>query len=73
MLLGHDLFLRFNMPPNMKEIERVGLVLGVRQHGDPYGPDKDKFSIHIKFSEELADNSIREAGKFLKMMDATQH
>ena len=72
MLLGHDLFLRFNMPPNMKEVERVGMVLGVRQQTDAY-EHKDKYSIHIKFSEGLAENSIREAGKFLKMLDATQH
>jgi CRP-like cAMP-binding protein len=76
MLLGHDLFLRFNMPPNMKQVERIGMVLGVRQQqsGDTYeGQKRDRYSIHIKFGEMLAETSIREAAKYLKMLDATQH
>ena len=73
MLLGHDLALRFNMPPNMKEVERVGMVLGVRQHTDAYEQKKDKYSIHIKFNEVLAEKTIIDTARFIKMLDATQH
>ncbi len=71
MLLGHDLYLRFNMPPNMKEVERIAMVLAVRHHTATY-EEKDHYSLHLKFDKNLAEKSIIEAAKFIRMMNATQ-
>lgn len=72
MLLGHDLYLRFNMPPNMKEVERIAQVLAVRHHSASF-EEKDQYSLHMKFDKGLAEKSIIEAAKFIRMINATQH
>ena len=72
MLLGHDLYLRFNMPPNMQEVERIAMVLAVR-HQKASFDDKEQYSLHMKFNKTLAEKSIIEAAKFIRMLDASQH
>ena len=67
MLLGHNLHLRFNMPPIMTEIEQIGKVLGVKRHAGGF-ETKEKYSVHVKFSETLPERSIVEAERFIKML-----
>ncbi|MDT8335582.1 MAG: cyclic nucleotide-binding domain-containing protein [Desulfurivibrionaceae bacterium] len=67
MLLGHNLHLRFNMPPDMAEIEQIGKVLGVRRHREAFDL-KERYSVHVMFSEILPEKSIVEAERFIKMI-----
>lgn len=67
MLLGHNLYLRFNMPPVMTEVKQVGKVLGVK-HQAAGSDSKEKYSVHVKFSKVLPESSIAEAERFLKML-----
>jgi CRP-like cAMP-binding protein len=67
MLLGHELHLRFNMPPVMREIEQFGQVLGVRRHVAGYAL-KERYSVHVKFREKLPEKAIGEAERFIKML-----
>lgn len=67
MLLGHNLYLRFNMPPVMTEVKQVGKVLGVAQADSP-----EKYSVHVKFSKVLPESAIAEAERFLKMLKVTE-
>jgi CRP-like cAMP-binding protein len=67
MLLGHNLHLRFNMPPVMTEIEQIGTVLGVKRCVEE-PEEKEKYSVHVKFSETLPEKSIIEAERFIKML-----
>jgi CRP-like cAMP-binding protein len=67
MLLGHNLHLRFNMPPNMVEVEQIGKVLGVKQHSAPF-ETRERYSVHVRFSEILPEKSIVEAERFIKMI-----
>lgn len=71
MLLGHDLHLRFNMPPVMTEIEQIGQVLGVKKHALAFEA-KEKYSVHVKFREMLPEKSIVEAERFINMMKITE-
>jgi CRP-like cAMP-binding protein len=66
MLLGNKLYLRFNMPPNMVEFERIGLALGVKHHPGATD-DLEKFSVHIKFDRWLSDKDIIETERFLRL------
>lgn len=66
MLLGNKLHLRFNMPPNMIEFERIGLALGVKHHDDAVN-SLEKYSVHIKFDRKLSDKDITETERFLKL------
>lgn len=66
MLLGNKLHLRFNMPPNMVEFERIGLALGVKRHVDSQD-SLEKFSVHIKFDRKLSDKDINETERFLRL------
>jgi len=66
MLLGNRLHLRFNMPPNMAEFERIGLALGVKHH-DGAVNNLEKYSVHIKFDQKLSDKDITETERFLKL------
>jgi len=66
MLLGNKLHLRFNMPPNMVEFERIGLALGVKHHTEATD-SLEKFSVHIKFDRRLSDKDISETERFLKL------
>ena len=66
MLLGNKLHLRFNMPPNMAEFERIGLALGVKHHADAKD-SLERFSVHIKFDRKLSDKDISETERFLKL------
>lgn len=66
MLLGNKLHLRFNMPPNMVEFERIGLALGVKHHANAQS-DLEQFSVHIKFDRKLSDKDINETERFLKL------
>lgn len=68
MLLGHNLHLRFNLPPDMVEIEQIGKVLGVRQHAEAFDT-KERYSVHVKFSEKLPEQAIVEAERFVKMLE----
>lgn len=67
MLLGHNLHLRFNLPPDMIEVEQIGRVLGVRHHTARF-ETKEKYSVHVKFSEVLPEQSVVEAERFVSMM-----
>jgi len=66
MLLGNKLHLRFNLPPNMVEFERIGLALGVRHHADAVN-SLEQYSVHIKFDKILSDKDISETERFLKL------
>lgn len=66
MLLGNKLHLRFNMPPNMVEFERIGLALGVKHHAASQD-NLEKFSVHIKFDSRLSDKDIAETERFLRL------
>lgn len=66
MLLGNKLHLRFNMPPNMVEFERVGLALGVKHH-DNAANSLEQYSVHIKFDLRLSDKDLSETERFLKL------
>lgn len=66
MLLGNKLHLRFNMPPNMAEFERIGLALGVK-HLDDAQNNSEKYSVHIKFDRRLSDKDINETERFLRL------
>ncbi len=67
MLLGHNLHLRFNMPPIMTEIAQIGRVLGVKHYAGGL-EEKEKYSVHVEFSETLPEKSIIEAERFIKML-----
>ncbi|MFO7606826.1 MAG: cyclic nucleotide-binding domain-containing protein [Desulfurivibrionaceae bacterium] len=67
MLLGHNLHLRFNMPPDMNEIAQIGTVLGVRRHAAAF-ETKERYSVHLRFSEILPEKAIVEAERFIKML-----
>ncbi len=67
MLLGHNLHLRFNMPPVMTEIEQIGKVLGVKHFAGSLA-EKEKYSVHVKFRKILPEKSITEAERFIKML-----
>ncbi len=67
MLLGNKLHLRFNMPPNMVEFERIGLALGVKYHEDAGNSLDEQYSVHIKFDRNLSDKDISETERFLKL------
>jgi len=71
MLLGHNLHLRFNMPPNMTEVAQIGKVLGVRHHAEAF-ETKERYSVHVKFREKLAEKAIIEAERFIKMVKITE-
>jgi len=71
MLLGHKLHLRFNMPPNMNEVERIGLALGVRHHVQAVD-QREKYSVHMKFDKILPEKFISETERFLKMLNSTK-
>ncbi|NTV14680.1 MAG: cyclic nucleotide-binding domain-containing protein [Desulfobulbaceae bacterium] len=66
MLLGNRLHLRFNMPPNMVEFERIGLALGVKHHDDATN-SLEQYSVHIKFDKKLSDKDLSETERFLKL------
>ncbi len=66
MLLGNKLHMRFNMPPNMKEFERIGLALGVRHHSGARDA-LERFSVHIKFDQTLGEKDISETERYLKL------
>jgi CRP-like cAMP-binding protein len=66
MLLGNKLFLRFNMPPNMAEFERIGMALGVRHHAKAQNK-MEQFSVHISFDEKLNEKEISETERYLKL------
>jgi len=66
MLLGNRLYLRFNMPPNMSEFEKIGLALGVKNHLEA-ADSLEQFSVHIKFDESLNEKDISETERYLKL------
>jgi len=67
MLLGHNLHLRLNLPPDMREVSQIGEVLGVMRHVGDFEL-KEKYSVHVKFSKMLPEKSIVEAERFIKML-----
>ncbi len=66
MLLGNKLYLRFNMPPNMAVLERIGMTLGVRHHAEVEDM-MEQFSVHIKFDQSLNEKNISETERYLKL------
>ena len=71
MLLGNKLYLRFNMPPNMAEFERIGMALGVR-HRTQVENEIEQFSVHIKFDQNLNEKDISETERYLRLTGRVQ-
>jgi CRP-like cAMP-binding protein len=71
MLLGHNLHLRFNLPPMMTEIELLGQVLGVKRQTQAFATKED-YSVHVRFLKLLPEKSISEAERFIKMLKVTK-
>jgi len=67
MLLGKDLCLRFNMPPHMKDMEKIGRVLSIRDC-DPSIEGEDMYSVHMKFAEPMDEKIVVEATRYIKMI-----
>lgn len=67
LLLGRRLHVKFNLPPTMYYIERLGMALGVKYNG-PGDDDKDDYSVHIKFEKRLHDRELVQAEKFHKVL-----
>ena len=65
-LLGHNLHLRFNIPP-AAEVNQIGTVLGVRHHKRGF-ETKERYSVHVKFRKMLAKQSVLEAERFINMI-----
>jgi hypothetical protein len=51
----------------MSEIEQIGQVLAVKRHLVGAGKT-EKYSVHVRFSEMLSNQSIIDAERFIKML-----
>lgn len=69
LLLGRKLHVRFNMPPTMTEVERIGIALGVRYKANDETETDDDFSVHIKFDDLLTNKALNDVERFLKVMN----
>jgi len=65
MLLGRQLNVRFNMPPDMREINRTGLAIGIRYHAAGYEM-RSHYSVHLRFEQKINPEEIRRAEQFLR-------
>ncbi len=65
MLLGRRLNIRFNLPPDMREINRTGLSIGIRYHAAGYEM-RSHYSVHLRFKEKINPEEIRRAEQFLR-------
>lgn len=68
MLLGRTLSLRFNLPPQMQEVERVGLVLAVRNCATSVH-DSEQYSVHLEFDDNLPEKHIRQTNNYARMIN----
>lgn len=69
-LLGNNFKARFNLPPNMNAIERIGQVLGVsRQEENAADQERqNNYSINLKFIEPVPEESISEYARYVKRL-----
>ncbi len=65
MLLGRPLNVRFNLPPDMREVNRNGLTIGIRYHAAGYEM-RSHYSVHLRFDEKINPEEIRRAEQFLR-------
>lgn len=65
-LLGHNLHLRFNIPPSA-EVNQLGTVLGVKHYREGI-ETKERYSVHVKFRAMLTEQALQEAERFIRMM-----
>jgi len=65
MLLGRQLNIRFNMPPDMREVNRNGLSIGIRYHAAGYEM-RSHYSVHLRFDDKINPEEILRAEKFLR-------
>lgn len=69
-LLGHNLHLRFNVPP-AAEVNEMGKVLGVKHHRGGF-ETKERYSVHVKFRKMLSEQTVAEADRFIKMVKVNE-
>ena len=68
LLLGRNLNVRFQLPPEMHDVTRNGLTIGVRYHADGYNMEQNEYSVHLKFAEELNSKLISAVEKYSRQV-----
>lgn len=71
VLLGSWVDLRFHLPPDMQLVKQSACVLGVRQlsFDNEASGRQDRYSVHLQFAELLAEKTIGEMARHLKIVD----
>jgi hypothetical protein len=72
LILGHNFKIRFNLPPNMTVIDRLGQVLGGKamEESDLSHGNEQQFLLNIRFTEPLEPETISEYAAYLKMLSS---
>lgn len=68
-LLGNNFKMRFNLPPSMNAIERIGKILGFSCRDDlPLTECQKNYTLNIRFAEPVPEESIMEYARYVKRL-----